>query len=105
MGEIRIAVGRRDGVRAGDVARLVRDKAGLQRRDMGRVFVRDRFTLVSVREELLDSTIAALKDATLNDVPIQAERGRLSMAPPATGTAAEQTEMPGAPRVPRFDEE
>jgi ATP-dependent RNA helicase DeaD len=106
MGEIRLAVGRRDGVRAGDIARLVRDKAGLQRRDMGRVFVRDRFTLVSVRDELLDQTLAALKDATLNDVPLAAERGRLSMLPPS-GASAESTAVSNipAPRVPRFDDE
>ena len=103
MGEIRIALGRRDGIRAGDIARLVRDKAGLQRRDMGRVFVRDRFTLVSVRDELVDKTLAALKDGTLNDAPLLAERGRLSIAP-AAGAAIEDVVVPGA-RVPTFDDE
>lgn len=73
MEEIRLAVGRRDGVRAGELARLIRDKAGLSRHDLGRIFVRDRFTLVSVREDRLQSTIEALRDVSIGDRPLDPE--------------------------------
>jgi ATP-dependent RNA helicase DeaD len=85
MEEMRVAVGRRDGVRAGDIARIVRERANLNRRDIGRIHVRDRFSLVSIRAELLDATIAALRDAQLGDHALTPERGKSmgpSIAPP-----------------------
>ena len=104
MEEIRLAVGRRDGIRAGDVARLVREKAGLQRRDIGRVFVRDRFTLVSVRAELFEKTLEALKDAQIGETPIAAEKGKMSISPAA------RVDAPAIPtisiaKLPSFDDE
>jgi ATP-dependent RNA helicase DeaD len=76
MEELRLAVGRRDGVRPGEVARLLRDTARLGRQDVGRIHVRDRITLVGIRAELLQSTLEALKDTTYNDRPVAPERGR-----------------------------
>jgi hypothetical protein len=97
MGEIRLAVGRRDGVRAGDIARLVRGKANLARRDVGRIFVRDRFTLVSVREELVDATIQALRDAQLGEIPLAPERGKgLGPSIQPRGPAGEGEAVPPA---------
>jgi ATP-dependent RNA helicase DeaD len=76
MGEVRVAVGRRDGARGGDLARLVRDKAHLAPRDVGSIKVYDRFAIIPVRADAVDAVIAALADATFEERPLAAERGR-----------------------------
>jgi|LNFM01.1.fsa_nt_gb ATP-dependent RNA helicase DeaD len=87
MGELRVAVGRRDGARGGDLARLIRDKAGIAPRDIGSIKIYDRFAIVPIRAESIDAVIAALEDATFNDQPLSPERGKLSepsLVPPAS---------------------
>ncbi len=87
MGEVRVAVGRRDGARGGDLARLVRDKAGIAPRDVGSIKVYDRFAIIPVRAESVDAVIEALKDATFDEQPLSPERGKLSepsLVPPAS---------------------
>ncbi|MBL8682658.1 MAG: DEAD/DEAH box helicase [Myxococcales bacterium] len=87
MGEVRVAVGRRDGARGGDLARLIRDKAGIAPKDIGSIKIYDRFAIVPVRAESVDAVIAALEDATFNDQPLSPERGKLnepSLVPPAS---------------------
>jgi hypothetical protein len=76
MDDLRIAVGRRDGLRSGELVRFLREKAGLSRRDVGRVSMRDRFTLVGIRADRLDDVIDAIGDATYADRPLAPERGR-----------------------------
>ncbi len=101
MEELRLATGKRDGVRAGELARFVREKAGLGRRDVGRVFVRDRFTLISVRMGTLEKTIATLRDSTFGGIALNPERGRglgMTIAPPAVGD--EPTLVPMGEPVP-----
>jgi hypothetical protein len=88
MGEVRVAVGRRDGARGGDLARLVRDKAGIAPRDVGSIKVYDRFAIIPVRADSVDAVIEALKDATFDEQPLSPERGKLSepsLVPPASG--------------------
>ncbi len=85
MEELRLAVGRRDGIRAGDVSRLLRDVARLQRKDIGRISVRDRFSLANVTADKLPEVIAALRDQSFADHPLAPEKGR---APGPTSTVA-----------------
>jgi ATP-dependent RNA helicase DeaD len=87
MESLELAVGRREGVRAGEVARLLRDVGGLAKVDVGRIHVRDRVTLVSVRAERLDELLGALADIKYNDQPISPRRGDAAEAPPAPATA------------------
>jgi ATP-dependent RNA helicase DeaD len=77
MGEVRVAVGRRDGARGGELARLVRDKAQLAPKDIGSIKVYDRFAIIPVRADAVDAVIEALADVTLDERPLTPERGRL----------------------------
>lgn len=99
MEEMRLAIGRRDGIRAGDLAREIRERAKLERRDLGRIFVRDRFTLVNVRASKLEATLAALRDVSINDRPLSPERGKSvapSIPPPARASGEEEGTTPAA---------
>ena len=91
MESLELAVGRREGVRAGEVARLLRDVGGLAKSDVGRIHVRDRVTLVSVRAERIDELLETLADVKYNDAPVSARRGDVAEAPE---TAAETVATP-----------
>jgi hypothetical protein len=91
MESLELAVGRREGVRAGEVARLLRDVGGLAKVDVGRIHVRDRVTLVSVRAERIDELLETLADVKYNDAPVSARRGDVAEAPE---TAAETVATP-----------
>ena len=85
MESLELAVGKREGVRAGEVARLLRDVGMLAKSEVGRIHVRDRVTLVSVRAEKLDALIESLAEVKYNDVPVSPRRGDVAEAPePAT---------------------
>ena len=53
-------VGRRDGLRPGDVHKLLVDVAHIDEGDHGRIRMRERITFVSVRPELLDKVLVCL---------------------------------------------
>jgi ATP-dependent RNA helicase DeaD len=88
MDELRLAVGRRDGLRAGDVLRLLADAIKTAKRDVGRIHLRDRFTVVNLRADLVASAIDALREAQWNDRPLAPERGRGGAAPVPGSTEA-----------------
>jgi ATP-dependent RNA helicase DeaD len=95
MGDVRVAVGRRDGVRGGDLAKLIRDRAGIPPKDIGSIKVYDRFAIIPVRVESIDAVIEALEDATFDDQPLAPERGKLtgpSLVPPASNTDEDEIE-------------
>ena len=93
---MRVAVGRRDGVRGGDLAKLVRDNAGIAPRDIGSIKVYDRFAIIPVRAESVDAVIEALQDATFDEQPLSPERGKLSepslIPPPASADESAEIE-------------
>ncbi|MGD8859983.1 MAG: DEAD/DEAH box helicase [Myxococcales bacterium] len=71
-----LAVGRKDGVRVGEVARLVRESCDLKRSEVGRIRLRDRYTHVEVPDDRLDDIVEQLKDETLHDKELAPERAR-----------------------------
>jgi ATP-dependent RNA helicase DeaD len=73
MGTLYLNVGRRDGVRVGEVARLVAEVGGLDRSEVGKIRVRDKHTFVSVPVDRLEELALALTGKTLADKPIIAE--------------------------------
>jgi ATP-dependent RNA helicase DeaD len=75
-GDIRLAVGRREGVRPGDVLRLLCDIGGVARADIGRINIRERSTFVGVPADDVDAVLARLADARFNDAPVDAARPR-----------------------------
>jgi len=75
MEELRVAVGRREGLRAGDLVRMIADALRIPKRSIGRVHVRDSFTLVNLQPDHLEPAIAALREVLFNDRPLAPERG------------------------------
>jgi ATP-dependent RNA helicase DeaD len=69
-------LGKRDGVRVGEVARLLRESCELTRNEIGRIRVRDRYTFVDVPEERLDTIISTLSGQLVHDKPLAPERAK-----------------------------
>jgi len=76
MEELRIAIGRREGLRASELVKMLSEALQIPRRAIGRVHVRDRFTLVNLPAGKLAQAIEALEDMTYNNQPLAPERGR-----------------------------
>lgn len=74
--QIFVNVGRRDGASPGELQRLLTEGAGIERKDTGRIRVRDRNSFVSVKKDDLDKAIAALAGQSLGGRTIIAEKAR-----------------------------
>jgi ATP-dependent RNA helicase DeaD len=70
-----VNVGKREGVRASDLQRLLADK-GIAPEDTARIRVRDRMTFVSVRKESFDQAVAALAGEIIGGRKVVAELAR-----------------------------
>lgn len=68
---LHLNVGRRDGARAGDIVGVMLNAVGLPKDHVGRVDIRDTFTLVEVRAESAESAKRGLSGATLKGRPLQ----------------------------------
>jgi len=79
-GMLYLNLGRRDGLRIAEVARLLRESCELSRAEVGRIRVRDRYTYVDVPAERLDSIISTLTGRTLHDKALAPERARVVKA-------------------------
>jgi ATP-dependent RNA helicase DeaD len=79
-----IGVGRKDNVRAGDVLGAIVGESGLSADRVGRIDVRELFSLVEVRAEDADRVVRALTGTTLRGRRIAArlDRGRGRPHPP-----------------------
>ncbi|MBX3212994.1 MAG: DEAD/DEAH box helicase [Labilithrix sp.] len=69
-------VGRRDGLHAEDVQRLLVEKAGLAEGDIGHIRLRDRITFVGIRKEHSERAIQALIGHVVGDRTLNAEPAR-----------------------------
>jgi ATP-dependent RNA helicase DeaD len=76
MTRLFVNVGRRDGMRAGDIARLFRDAVDLKRADIGRIRVRDKHSFVDVVDERVDSVLESLPGRTVHDRELVVERAK-----------------------------
>jgi len=75
-GLLYLNLGKRDGVRVGEVARLLRESCELSRGEIGRIRVRDRYTFVDVPEERLDTIISTLSGQVVHDKALAPERAK-----------------------------
>lgn len=73
-------VGRRDGVRVGDLSRFLRDASGLPPDEVGRIRMRDKHTFVAVPKDKVDAVLAALKDKTYNERALDAAVAKATRA-------------------------
>src|SRR6185436_19199629 len=53
-------LGRRDGVRPGEILRLLAEECGLDKAEVGRIRIRDRHTFVGVPREKVDAIVQQL---------------------------------------------
>ncbi len=68
-----VNVGRRDELKASELGRLLRDRTGLKRQEIGRIRVRDKHSLVDVPEERAQDVIEAMAGAVLGDRELELE--------------------------------
>jgi len=71
-------VGRRDGVRVSEIARVVREAGELRRAEVGKIRMRDRHTFVEVPEEKLDQVVERLRGQAVGDKTLSPERARVA---------------------------
>ena len=76
VGLVYLDIGRRDGVRIGEIARVVREAGELSRGDVGKIRVRDKHTTVEVPLDRVSDVIEKLKGRTLGEKTLSPERAR-----------------------------
>lgn len=73
---IYLNVGRRDGVRPGEIIRLLAEECDLDKADVGRIRIRDRHTFVGVPPEKADAIVSQLTGKSTHEKELVAERAR-----------------------------
>jgi ATP-dependent RNA helicase DeaD len=68
-----VNVGRRDDLKASELGRLLRDRTGLKRNEIGRIRVRDKHALVDVPEDRAQEVIESMAGAVLKDRELELE--------------------------------
>lgn len=68
-----VNVGRRDELKASELGRLLRDRTGLKRKEIGRIRVRDEHALVDVPEDRAQDVIESMAGAVLRDRKLELE--------------------------------
>ncbi|MEM9728441.1 MAG: DEAD/DEAH box helicase [Myxococcota bacterium] len=68
-----VNVGRKDDLKASELGRLLRERTGLKRRDIGRIRVRDKHSLVDVPEDRAQDVIASMAGALLGERELSLE--------------------------------
>jgi ATP-dependent RNA helicase DeaD len=104
MARVFLNVGEQDGVRAGDIVGAVTGNAGLGGSDVGKVEIRDRFSLVEVSEAVVDAVCEKLTGVTVKGRQLIARRdeGRPERAP--RGRGDDRGARPSRPRFGSRDE-
>jgi ATP-dependent RNA helicase DeaD len=69
-------LGRRDGIRPGEIIRLLAENCALDKGEVGRIRIRDRHTFVGVPREKVDSIVDQLSGASSHDKELVVERAR-----------------------------
>jgi len=68
-----VNVGRRDELKASELGRLLRDRTGLKRKEIGRIRVRDKHALVYVPEDRAQDVIGSMAGVVLRDRELELE--------------------------------
>jgi ATP-dependent RNA helicase DeaD len=68
-----VNVGRRDELKASELGRLLRDRTGLKRKEIGRIRVRDKHSLVDVPESRAQDVIESMAGTVLRDRELELE--------------------------------
>src|SRR5690606_7125302 len=76
MSTLFVNLGRRDGVRVGEIIRLFETHAGMTKDDLGRIRIRDRHTFVGVPRERVDAIVGSLNGQSSHDKELVVEVAR-----------------------------
>lgn len=68
-----VSLGRKDGIRVGDLNRFFQDEAGLDRDEIGRIRLRDKHSFVYIPEEHVDDVCDRLDGAYFDDIEVKVE--------------------------------
>ncbi|MGB5702063.1 MAG: DEAD/DEAH box helicase [Polyangiales bacterium] len=68
-----VNVGRQDELKASELGRLLRDRTGLKRNEIGRIRVRDKHSLVDVPEDRAQEVIESMAGTVLRDRELELE--------------------------------
>jgi len=71
-----VSVGRKDGVRVGDLNRLFQDSGGLDKGEVGRIRLRDKHSFVSIPATKVEEVIDALHGLDFHDRELKVEPAR-----------------------------
>jgi ATP-dependent RNA helicase DeaD len=71
-----VALGRKAGVRPGDLVGAIANEAGIDSRDIGAIEIADRFSLVEVPDDAAEGIIEALRGTTIRGKRVMARRDR-----------------------------
>ena len=71
-----MSVGRKDGVRVGDLNRLFQDTGGLSRDEVGRIRLRDKHSFVSIPATKVEEVVDALHGIDFHDRELKVEPAR-----------------------------
>jgi ATP-dependent RNA helicase DeaD len=69
-------VGRRDGARVSEIARIVREVGELRRAEVGRIRMRDRHTFVEIPDDKLEHVVERLRGHAFGDKTLSPERAK-----------------------------
>lgn len=90
-----ISLGEKDGIRAGDVLGAVTGESGVQGSRIGRIEIRDSFSLVEVEKEVADQVIRSLNGVTVKGRSVRADYDRKEARQQAMGRAPAGRDGPG----------
>jgi ATP-dependent RNA helicase DeaD len=76
LARVFIGIGRKAGVRPGDLVGAIANEAGLDSRDIGAIEITDNFSLVEVPDDAADEVIRALRGTTIRGKKALARRDR-----------------------------
>jgi ATP-dependent RNA helicase DeaD len=71
-----VGLGRKAGLRPGDLVGAIANEAGVDSRDIGAIEIADRFSLVEVPDDAADDIITALRGTTIRGKRVTARRDR-----------------------------
>ena len=83
-----IGIGQRDGVRPADIVGAVTGEARIAGEQIGRIEVRDTFTVVEVDSSVAERVIRALNGTTMRGRSLRVDFDRKTAAPPRRGRPA-----------------
>jgi len=90
-----LSIGERDGIRPGDLVGAITGESGVKGDDVGRVDIRDTFSVVEVASSAADRVIRALNGTTMKNRALRVDYDR------KTAAGAQRSARPARPRAPR----